>query len=285
MIGLISTLIDLVVTIWAIAFVCVFYWIYSLIQLKQLLSDPSISTVANLFVAAGTIALALVAYKQMTENRLIENVKHHSNDIKELLHQWNNSIPEITIAESVDSNSIFELAPLYNVENHPLFTDIKNHLPDEHRAFFDKWNRFKEQISEYNTKKQQLFRNFVEHVDEECNTRFPANSIYARAVSLVKEEMFLPMLWYYSGAGEEVIYESIQKSITLGWGDRERMEKNHTNVSKWYSGKFNNEIKEVMEIERRLIKDRINIKKMIIDLTFYPSFPNPKCKHIQGAFK
>jgi hypothetical protein len=256
-----------------------------LIQFKQLLNDPFISTLANLLVAIGTIFLAVMAYKQIKEGRIVENVKNHSNDLKELLRQWNKSLPEITSSESVGNNFTFESAYLYSVENHPLYNDIKNHLPDGYKELFNKWNDFKEQISVYNDKKQKIFNNFTDYFDKESNTNFESGSIYARAVGLIKEESSLHITWDYYNMGEELRYGRMQVYYTLGWGDMKRIEENHTKISRQYSTKYDKEIRDVIEINRQLEKDRREISKNINDLTFYPSFPNMKCKHIKGAFK
>lgn len=113
---------------------------------------------------------------------------------------------------------------------------------------------------------------------------FPANSIYARAVSLIKEEISLSIIYdYYTRSDEEELKYGIpeaNKCFTIGWENVlkiEQIKKKHTDISKEYAQKYNKDIKEIINIQKQLRSKRAELIKMLEELTFF-SFPITKCK-------
>ncbi len=277
----------------------------------QLLNTSSISTLANLAVATGTLFLAWMAYRQIKENRLIENVRIHSNMLKELLREWKEKrLPYIGSAESLDRccepifiidepPSFSQSIPsdlLFTVENIILFKDVKNHLPEEHKILFDKWNDFKELIIDYDNKRYNLFKKMSDDVQKTSSTQFTIDSVYIKTISLIKEEESLPVIYDYyyespqvAGLGDYKFWYGTRKyqifSKFVNKDEIEKIKTNHKIISEEYSKKYEKDIKEIISIEYNLKKIRSELNKIIDDLTLYPLIPNKNCKYIKNAFK
>ncbi len=216
-------------------------------------------------------------------------VSTHNNDLREFLRQWKKSFPVIVFPESIEKchddfgSSAIE-SPFLSIEKRPLFEDINYHLPNGYKDLIEKWNRFKEKIYDYDNKRQNILKSIDDYIDIEMCIKFPAGSIYARAVSLIKKEISLSIVYdyYIRSDGEELRYgiPEANKGFTIGWENVlkiEQIKEKHTDISEKYAHKYNKDIKEIINIEKHLLSKRAELIKMLDELTFF-SFPITKCK-------
>ena len=277
-----------------------------------------LNSIIQFVVAIGTLFLAFMAYMQIKENRLIENVKIHSNVLKEFLRQWQvKYLLKIPPAESDDKcyNFVFdepstEILSFTKREN-LLYEDIKNHLPFEYNILYERWSEHKELISKYDEKRKNLLENIKNDLDRTKKTNFPALTIYARAVSLgLKGILGRSSIYDYSveeridyilkyGTHEKYwVYGKVHKAPDDKASDgrksvipklRERSEiaelrAEHETVADNYNIKYKEEIKEILTIESKLIKSQEEISTMLEDIILIPTLPK-ECKYIKNALK
>jgi hypothetical protein len=272
-----------------------------------------LNSLIQLAVAVGTLILACMAYKQIKENRLIENVKIHSNDLKEFLRQWKEKyLLKIPPAESdykcynpavvLDEPPTFDEPTKFSftIKENLLYEDIRNHLPSEYNKLNERWSEYKELIRSYDEKRKNLLENIKNDLDRTKKTTFPAVSIYARAVSLgLKGILCRASIYDYSvekridyilkyGTHEKYwVYDTVSTTMVPD-DEREseiaKLRADHENISKDYNIKYKEEIKEILTIERNLIERREEISIMLEDIILIPNLPK-ECKYIKNALK
>lgn len=225
-----------------------------------------------------------IIIQHSTSEILKELILNHNDDLRKFLRQSKERLPVIVDSESIEKCDEFgfsEFSLLFSIEIHPLFEDMKYHLPNDHKDFFEKWNGFKEQIFDYDNKRNDIFNNFKDY--KEFNIKYPAASIYARTVSLVKEENSLPIKYdYFSDI--ELKYGTETVSFSLGYVEKDKIElvkEKHKDISKEYAEKYKTDIKEIINIRSQLIQKRIELEKVLNALTFFTLSPNVKCKFMK----
>lgn len=86
----------------------------------------------------------------------LEIQKKHSDDLKDIIHDWKSQIPspERALNLIVNEPQVIEIL----VEKEYLFSDLRNHMPSELRLF-DVWETYKEALFQYNNRRYTLFQN------------------------------------------------------------------------------------------------------------------------------
>ncbi len=86
----------------------------------------------------------------------LEVRKKHSDDLKEIIHEWKSQIPspERAMNVVVTEPLVIEIS----AEKEYLFSDLRNHMPSELKLF-DVWDTYKEALHQYNNRRYTLFQN------------------------------------------------------------------------------------------------------------------------------
>jgi len=85
----------------------------------------------------------------------IEIVKQHSDDLKGIVRQWKEEVPEVLSALHAEKS---EPTPLeLPVEKEHLFSDLEHHMPPD-LNLLDVWKTFKSEYDEYARKRYRLFK-------------------------------------------------------------------------------------------------------------------------------
>ena len=263
-----------------------------------------LNSILQFAVALGTLCLAYMAYIQINENRLNENVKIHSNDLKEFLRQWEGKyLVIIPPAESEDKcyNFVFNepsaVVLSFTKRENLLYEDIKIHLPSEYKILHERWSEYKESTRKYDEKRKTLSENIETDLDRTKRTKFPSFTIYARAVSLglkgirasiydYSEEKRKDYILKYGNHEKEGTYGTVPETMAPDERKYEivKLRGEHETVAQNYNIKYKDEIKEILTIERKLIKSRDEISTMLVDISLITTFPK-ECKYIKNAFK
>lgn len=266
-----------------------------------------VTSVINGAVAIGTLYLVYITYKQIKEN----NARIHMADLRELVNNWLNFLPNVQRAESTeyshDNFSIYEhgslslnspldkkyVPPLFSIENHALFEDIFHHFPN----LKDSWN--KKAIKDYDDTRKRL----IEKIDEDVKHKkiysginfnirkgFPL-SVYTEIICLTKGEN--------SGYNYETIYMNatpVDKRVNLNYSlgehacplaemenDKiEDVKKIHIDIIKECKIKYDDDIKKIIEMEKKLINNRKELISTLENITHYIIPPKPDCKYIKS---
>lgn len=272
-----------------------------------------LNSMIQLAVAVGTLFLACMAYKQIKENTLIENVKIHSNVLKEFLRQWQEKyLLKIPPAESeykcynfvIDEPSTEVLS--FTKRENLLYEDMKNHLPSEYNILYERWSGYKELIRTYDEKRNNLRENVKNDLDRTKRTSFPAFTIYSRAVSLGLKGILGRASIYDYLVEERIDYILLYGTHKMNWeygrvrkapderkseseklrekSEIENLKAEHETVAENYTIKYKEEIKEILTIEGNLNKSREEIFTMLEDIMLIPTLPK-ECKYIKKALK
>lgn len=270
-------------------------------------NEQLISNFINGAVAIGTLSLAYMSYRQIKD----ANAKVHMADLRELTDKCLNLLPIIQKAESTkysyDSFSTYQqdspelssysdrvyIPPLLSIENDAFFEDLLHHFPNLRYS----WNRFRP-IKDYDEIRKILIKKIGEYVNEKKNYSnidfnlklgFPL-SVYMEIVNILKGEN--------SGYNYEITYKNttpVDKRVSLYYSiegngypladmENDKLEdvkKFHTDIIRECKTQFNEDIKIIIETEKKLINIRQELKSELENIThcIYP--PKMDCRYVK----
>jgi hypothetical protein len=257
-----------------------------------------ISSIIEIAVAAGTLSLAYIAYRQMQDS----NEKIHSSNLKDMLRLWqqNLSSNKVTPAEETFTfGRLDSYAPssLRDIENHALFEDIFHHFPD----LRDSWNEFTTLNNTYSLERQGLVDKMQEHINQklkehnfdfesEIGKGFPL-SFYSVIVRITKGKDNV-----YDYSTERVSIKGVEKTrliygiMGIGNGyilaeiEPERIEevKNiHKEMIKECEEIYLSDIKKIIELENKTRVCHNKLESMLDKISYCMKFPQMDCKFVK----
>ena len=123
-------------------------------------------------IAGCTIALAIVAflqvkasYRQISESRFQKRIEIHTEQLKKMICVWEEEISKLNL--KIDEMIISQPTEYKaEVENLPLFEDLKKHEPDD-LDIFNCWEEYKNKILRWKTKKFNYFSKISRKITDE----------------------------------------------------------------------------------------------------------------------
>ena len=123
-------------------------------------------------IAGSTIALAIVAflqvkasYRQISESRFQKRIEIHTEQLKKMIRVWEEEISKLNL--KIDEMIISQPTEYKaEVENLPLFEDLKKHEPDD-LDIFNCWEEYKNKILRWKTKKFNYFSKISRKITDE----------------------------------------------------------------------------------------------------------------------
>jgi len=128
-------------------------------------------------IAVCTIILVYAAFlqvkasnRQINESRFQKRIEMHTDQLKEIIRVWETEISEFNL--KIDKVIIY-LPTEYKaeVENLPLFEDLKKHEPDD-LDLFNYWSDFKNKILQWEIKKLNLSQRINDRISEKTELTF-----------------------------------------------------------------------------------------------------------------
>lgn len=262
----------------------------------------NIDRIIQAAVAVGTLSLAYIAYLQMRENY----VKAHIIELKKLLKQWLNDLPNLPdilkAAEStyfyINENELVSNIPhLFSIENTILFNDALYHLPH----LEDTWNDFKNLIYTFDNNKRKLIVRIDADIKQKgfnyCdptgvyNTRDGSSkSVYVEAVCSIRGKE----------SGYKEIIDEIPQGVKLVRRDKnnnfpelviailpktehdkvEKIKAEHKKLIEDSKVIYINEINEIIELEGKITASNKNLRTILEKSYHRQMFDNMDCEYI-----
>ena len=248
-------------------------------------------------------------YKSVKTPILIEARKRHTQELIEFLKEWHDKFPLYESATEpkmtlTPSTSVIHLnEPCHDfpeIETNWKYKDlIQYHLPREYKTLPAEWDRYKKFVDEYGTLRYELYEKIKKDAIKKTNLKYDPNwkgehiisqhfviYIYQQSISwrrdgrLYFDKKFMNYkiergneLWF-SGGG-------------LAKGNKEELEKakeifEEMMFSEEYLNKYEREINEIIEYERKLEEMYNKLKAMIEKLIGYPILPGTKCEILKS---
>lgn len=235
--------------------------------------------------------------------RIQEAIKKHITDLKVFFYEWKSSLPSVPLTEELsfyenlpDFESLLKDIAINQIERNHLFEDVKTHLPKGYEVLLDDWRKFKQLLKDYFNEYDSIVARIK---NENQEKRFSAQSIYTRAVNLVKKEKGRKEIWDYHtrqlsqnqyelnygiSYGSSILHKGF---ILIQKGTEEEIKKSeelHKIISDTFKSEYKAEFNKLMDKQIELDKQRISLFKVLENLDTYPDFPNTdRCNIIKAV--
>jgi len=243
-------------------------------------------------------------YKSVKAPTLLEARKRHTQELIEFLKEWHDKFPLYESATQPKttptcSTSIIRLNKHWHnfaeIETNWKYKDlIQYHLPQEYKTLLEEWKRFKKSVDEYGTLRYRLYEKIKKDAIEKTNLKYDPNwkgehiisrrfvtYIYQQSISWIKDRR----LYFDKKSTDRKIEhgnELLFGGSSLAKGSKEEIEKAKETFEKMifneeYLDKYEGEINEIIECERKLEDMSHKLKAVIEKLMGYPLLPGTKC--------
>ncbi|VVB90754.1 Uncharacterised protein [uncultured archaeon] len=257
-----------------------------------------ISNIIEIAVAAGTLFLAYIAYRQMQDS----NEKIHTSNLKDMLRLWQQNLSSNKVAPAEETFTFGRLdsyAPssLSDIENHALFEDIFHHFP----YLRDFWNEFKTLSITYSLERQRLIDKIQEHIKQKFKERnFDLGSETGKGFSLsvyreticiakgksssydyfterisVKNVIKTRLIYGYMGTGNGYILAELESE------EMEGIKNIHKEMIKECKELYLDDIKKIIELENKTRVCHNKLESMLDKISYCMVFPQMDCKFVK----
>jgi hypothetical protein len=259
----------------------------------------ALTTIFTLVLAAATIALAYVSYlqvkasnRQISETRLIRKIDKHNEQLRNLIQQW-----EMYLPKPPDTGLYVYPLFLLHFESDPLFPDLESHLPPKFEDLMKKWKHYKDLCQKYHQKQTEIIskiNGLISNMQKEkIDYVFPSQAVYFKAIELLtdkkyyeysRQEMFkrepkVYKLFYRDIEGANNIQLSKESSPPTE-KEIDKIKEQHENVSNIAKKEYENDIRNLVDIENELKQMFTEFKVRLNELTRYPEYNNMDCEYI-----
>lgn len=238
-----------------------------------------ITNIIQILVAAGTLSLAFMAYRQMKEI--------HISELKGLIRQWQRNLSSYKVEPAEDPrisempSSLIEFVK----ENHAVFEDIFHHFPN----LRDAWNDFKTLDASYSAERRKLLgiiQGYIEQKLKEHSLNLESETKKGFIYSVYRETILKAKGknggYYFdedlnvSGVIKRKLnikYDNKDGTVlnTIAVIEPERIEEVkgiHKEIIKECEKLYLDSIKELIEIERKIRDSNNELKSALSKITF-----------------
>lgn len=265
-----------------------------------------ISGIIQIAVAAGTLFLAYMAYRQMQDS----NAKIHTSNLKDMLRLWQQNLSSNKVAQAEETFTFgrfdsYAPSSLRDIENHALFEDIFHHFPN----LRDFWDEFKTLINTYSSERQGLFDKIQEHIKQklkEYNCDFESEIVKGLPLEIVKG---FPLSVYneivritkgknnvYDYSIQRVSVKGVEKTLLfyeyMGTGNGfnlayiepekiDEVENIHKQMIKECEEIYLSDIKKIIELENKTRVSHNKLESMLVEISYHMVFHQMDCKFVK----